>query len=293
MASKKTLINLTLIDGTAEGALKCINKVQDGVIFRINRDDVNNHLNMAEMKQCGIYFLFGYKSGKPAVYIGQANTRKNGNGVLGRVLEHKKPQEDYWTQAFILISSGNTIGATELNYLENQFCNMAIYAKKYQIINAADPNTGNYSDEIEITMDPLIDYTATCLKVLGYDLFGEPVNVDQNNTNDQDGLMLFLKRSGGAAGRGCDAKCVLMDGKYIILKGSVVATMPTGSCPKYVRDMRQSFADKVDKKGKMLEDIEFDKPSGASSFIVYGASNGNVEFVNATGEKLADIINSL
>lgn len=59
MAGKKTLINLILMDGTADGALKCVNKVQDGVIYRINRDEINNHLGSSEMKQFGIYFLFG------------------------------------------------------------------------------------------------------------------------------------------------------------------------------------------------------------------------------------------
>ena len=31
MATGKTLRSLTLIDGTADGAMKCINKVQDGI----------------------------------------------------------------------------------------------------------------------------------------------------------------------------------------------------------------------------------------------------------------------
>lgn len=112
-------------------------------------------------------------SGKSVVYIGQANIRKNDNGVLGRDIEHKKISEDYWNEVFILISSKNAIGATELNYLENQFCNRTMQAGAYDTVNAADPNTGNYSEEVEITMDALIDYATTVLKVLGYDLFGD------------------------------------------------------------------------------------------------------------------------
>lgn len=290
MAGKKTLINLTLIDGTADGTLKCINKVQDGVIFRINRDDVNNHMNMPEMKQCGIYFLFGKKNGKAAVYIGQANTRKNGNGVLGRVAEHKKPQEDFWNQAFVLISSGNTIGATELNYLENQFCNMAINAGVYEIVNAADPNTGNYSDEVEITMDPLIEYTATCLKVLGYDLFTASEVVEEEVDPYAGCLKLFMNRDGGERGI-VDARVVKQGEQYILLKNSMVAVKPTTSCPKDVRKQREEIlADKVDKSGKVTEDVAFNSPSGVSQFVMYAASNGKIDLKDETGKTLKELL---
>lgn len=46
MADNAVLINLALMDDTADGTLKYINKVQDGVDFRLNWE-------------CGIYFLFG------------------------------------------------------------------------------------------------------------------------------------------------------------------------------------------------------------------------------------------
>lgn len=290
MAGKKTLINLTLIDGTADGALKCINKVQDVVIFRINREDVNNHVSMLEMKQCGIYFLFGKINDKPAVYIGQANTRKNGNGVLGRVAEHKKQQESFWTQAFVLISSGNTIGATELNYLENQFCNMAINAEAYEIVNAVDPNTGNYSDEIEITMDPLIEYTATCLKVLGYDLFTKNEAEIVDDDPYEGCPKLFVNRDAGERGV-ISAQVIRNDEKYILLKNSVIAIKPTDSCPKDVKKQRNEiYSNAVSKDGKVMEDITFNSPSGVTQFALFAASNGKIDLKDSEGKALKELL---
>lgn len=295
MPAGKSFINITLLNGTADGALKCVNKAHDGIIYKIKRDDVSNYTSEPELKQCGIYFLFGKIKNKSVVYIGQANTRKNGNGVLGRVLEHRKDKEDYWNEAFILISSKNAIGATELNYLENQLCNRTIKAGAFETVNAADPNTGNYSDEVEITMDSLIDYTATVLKVLGYDLFGK---VDSDNdgekNNDSDEyegwLKLFMKKEGSDDGRDCNVTCVTKDGEYIILKNSKLATVAADSCKQSIKNKREEFKKHIDSKGIVVEDIPFSSSSTLAQFATLSSVNGKVELKDGDGKTLKEIL---
>ena len=66
--------------------------------------------------------MFGVSdtTGKPVVYVGQAGNRKNGEGILNRLLEHKRnPKEDYWTEAVVFTTSNNSFGPTEISYLEN------------------------------------------------------------------------------------------------------------------------------------------------------------------------------
>lgn len=286
MATKKTLINLTLIDGTAEGTLKCVNKVQNGTIYRINRNDISNHLNMPEMRQCGIYFLIGDINGMQSVYIGQANTRKNGNGVLGRVLEHKNQKEDYWREAFILVSSTNSIGATELNYLENQFCNMVIEAGHYNVVNASDPNSGNYNDEIEIIMDPLIEYTSTCLKVLGYDLF----SISQNNNSTEKMAKYHINKEGKSTGRKVNAQIEFYNNKYRLKKGSLVALETTTSCPESILTMRNEFKKYISKEGIVKGDIDFNSPSTLAKFVTLSSVNGKVEIRDENGRSIKNVI---
>lgn len=295
MAAGKSFINITLLNGTADGALKCVNKAHDGIIYKIKRDDISNYTNEPELKQCGIYFLFGKVKNKPVVYIGQANTRKNGNGVLGRVLEHRKDKEDYWNEAFILISSKNAIGATELNYLENQLCNRTIQAGAFETVNAADPNTGNYSDEVEITMDSLIDYTVTVLKVLGHDLFGR---VEKNDAEEVDGtsdeykdwLKLYIKKEGSEAGRDCWVACATKDGKYVILKGSKLAIVFAKSCHNSIKIKREEYKKNIDSKGVVLEDIPFSSPSTLAQFATLSSVNGKVELKDAEGKSLKELL---
>ena len=57
--------------------------------------------------------------------------RKNGEGILNRLQEHKRnPEKDYWTEAVVFTTSNNSFGPTEISYLENRFCNLAIAANQ-------------------------------------------------------------------------------------------------------------------------------------------------------------------
>lgn len=287
---QKIFINIELLNGTADGAIKCSNKVYDWIIYKVKRYDINNYSNEIALKQCGIYLLFGKFNNKHVVYIGQANTRKNGNGVLGRVIEHNKAKEKYWTDAFMIISSKNSIGATELNYLENQFCNRALSANVYKIVNSVDPNTGNYSDEVEINMNSFIEGTANVLKILGYDLFGTSKTVEPKKNNTYEECeKLYLKRNGGI-GRNIDAICIIENKKYILLSGSKIATRPTNSCPKSVINQRKENAYKIDKEGIVLENIPFNSPSGISQFVMLAASNGKFDLKDENGKTLKEIL---
>lgn len=76
----------------------------------------------SELKNSGVYFLIGNdaNSDKEIVYVGQAITIKNGEGVLFRVNEHQNDShEDYWNEAIIITIFTNTLGPTEISYLEH------------------------------------------------------------------------------------------------------------------------------------------------------------------------------
>jgi len=49
---------------------------------------------------------------------------------------------DYWTEAVAFTTSNNSFGPTEISYLENRFCNMAVEANRYIVKNSNDPNPG-------------------------------------------------------------------------------------------------------------------------------------------------------
>ena len=123
-------INLFLMDGDASGRIKCTLANWTGVAYKIPHTEIEKCKNREDLKWSGVYFLFGVSddTGENIAYIGQAGIRKNGEGILYRLMEHKRnPDKDYWTEAVVFTTSNNSFVPTEISYLEN---NSAILLSK-------------------------------------------------------------------------------------------------------------------------------------------------------------------
>ena len=134
-------VGLFLMDGTSDGRIKCSLDNWVGKVYLIPRTEVTRSKDRPELTQTGIYLLLGTDdaSGDDFVYVGQAQERKNGNGVLGRVAEHlNEKDKDYFTHTIVIIDSENSFGPTEISYLENAFYNLAKDADHYGSSYAAD-----------------------------------------------------------------------------------------------------------------------------------------------------------
>lgn len=124
------------MDRDANGRMKCTLANWTGVAYKIPSTELDRCKERDDLKQSGVYFLFGKTEDidKDVVYIGQAGARKNGEGILNRLQEHKhNPEKDYWTEAIVFTTSNNSFGPTEISYLENRFCGLATQAKRYVV----------------------------------------------------------------------------------------------------------------------------------------------------------------
>lgn len=157
-------INLFLIDGKANGRIKCTLANWTGLAYRIPRTEIEKCRDREDLSQTGVYFLFGTSedNGEDIVYVGQAGVRKNGEGVLNRLIEHKRsPEKDYWTEAVVFTTSNNSFGPTEISYLESRFCNMAKVAERYEVKNGNDPMIGNITEEKQSELEEFNCYGST------------------------------------------------------------------------------------------------------------------------------------
>lgn len=172
MTSAET-ITVFLMDGDANGRIKASIENWTGLGYKIPRDMLDECTSIPYLNQSSVYFLFGSSnSSKNPVYIGQAVSRKNGKGILARLKEHSlNPEKDYWTDAIVFTTKDNSFGPTELSYLENIFCNMAIKAARYEVKNSNDPNSGNITEEKESALNRFAAYTKLILGVFGYKVF--------------------------------------------------------------------------------------------------------------------------
>ena len=290
MASRGKSINVFLMDGEASGRIKCTLANWTGVAYKIPRTELDKCKERNDLKQSGVYFLFGTsdQTGENTVYIGQAGARKNGEGILNRLLEHKRnPDKDYWTEAVVFTTSNNSFGPTEISYLENRFCNIATEAKRYTVKNGNDPTQGNITEEKESELEEFVDYAKIIMGTLGHKVFiavdAKLVEPEKESVNVDDEPILYLKTNKvNAIGRRTSEG-------FVVFKGSELSQSSTKSCPDTIQRLREKNADRVDSKFVLMEDTLFSSPSAAAGFVTYGSANGLIMWLTEDGKTLRNL----
>lgn len=293
MATRGKSINLFLMDGNASGRIKCTLANWTGIAYRIPRTELDKCKERDDLKQSGVYFLFGTsdQTGDNMVYIGQAGARKNGEGILNRLYEHKRnPDKDYWTEAVVFTTSNNSFGPTEISYLENRFCSLATEAKRYIIKNGNDPSPGNITEEKESELEEFIDYSKIIMGTLGHKVF-DPLNEVMSLTNpvssEYTELKLYMKRKSRKSGHIIEATCKQTLEGFVVITGSLIETIDSDSIPSGIKKIRESA--KIDENGILQEDILFRSPSYAAAFVIGGHANGLTEWKNSEGKTLKQL----
>ncbi len=290
MATRGKSINLFLMDGDPNGRIKCTLANWTGVAYKIPRTELDKCKGRDDLSQSGVYFLFGVsdQTGEDVVYVGQAGARKNGEGILYRLQEHRRnPEKDYWTEAVVFTTSNNSFGPTEISYLENRFTNMAIAAKRYLVKNGNDPTPGNITEEKESELEEFVDYAKIVMGTLGHKVF-EPLSQlvvtasPMGEETPQAGENFFINRSGA------DAKARLTSEGLVIFAGSVIRKEILSSCPDHAKSAREDNKKYIDENGALQRDILFKTPSGASDFVLGASTSGNVEWKTAEGKTLKE-----
>lgn len=286
-------INLFLMDGQSNGRIKCTLANWTGVAYKIPRTELEKCHDREDLSQTGVYFLFGEseENGENVVYVGQAGLRKNGEGILNRLLEHKKnPEKDYWTEAVIFTTSNNSFGPTEISYLESRFCNIAKTVKRYEVKNGNDPTIGNITEEKQSEMEEFIGYAKIVMGTLGHKVFEsltEKEEVWKIETDSKKKNIFYLKRKSGKSGKTIEAICEQTREGFVVLKGSMIETIDSVSIPTGVKQKREQA--NINEEGILQEDILMKSPSYAAAFIVGGHANGLTELKNSDGVKLESL----
>lgn len=286
-------INLFLIDGDTSKRIKCSLANWTGVAYKIPKTELDKCKEREDLKQSGVYFLFGVneETGENVVYVGQAGARKNGDGILTRLQEHKNnPDKDYWTEAIAFTTSNNTFGPTEISYLENRFCSLGNQAKRYIVKNAVEHTKGNITEEEEekeSELEEFIDYAKIIMGTLGHKVFiplveTSATSADENGTIFTDDLLYCSASDAKATGKRTSEG-------FVVLKGSQISSNLTKSCPDSTLRNRKKYAKNIDENYILTEDILFSSPSAAASFVGGASLSGNVSWHNSQGISLKSI----
>lgn len=292
MKTQGKTITLFLMDGDATGRIKTKLSNSTVLVYRIPRGALDSCDDMSVLDQSGVYLLFGVdgNTGKEAVYIGQAGIRKNGKGVLYRLKEHRRDaQKDFWTEALVITTSDDSWGPTEISWLENQFTNLAISAKRYVVKNNNEPSLGHVTEEKESELSEFTEKALIVVGVLGHQGFNpllpKPSYPEIGNANQS--LEFFLSSRNGVSARGR-----LTHEGFVLCAGSVLRKELLKSASDSTRHLREQHRGDVDDQNRTTKDLLFTSPSGASSFVLGGSSNGRRDWKTKEGKVLAEVENN-
>lgn len=289
-------IQLFLMDGDAGGRIKCTLANWTGIAYKIPRTDLDRCKERDDLKQSGVYFLFGASdtTGEPVVYIGQAGARKNGEGILNRLQEHKRnPDKDYWTETVVFTTSNNSFGPTEISYLENRFCNLALDAGRYEVKNGNDPTSGNITEEKESELEEFVDYAILIMGTLGHKVFvpltRKPAEPTQNTevSESQPEIEMFLTRTIKKYGITVNASAKQTVEGFVVLKGSIISPEDDHTISSGIKKRRETA--QIDEKHVLQEDVLFNSPSSAAMFVIGKSSNGWEAWKTKGGKTLHDL----
>lgn len=281
-------INLLLIDGEATKRIKCTMENWSGIIYKIPRSDIYNCKNIEELKESGVYILLGIdkNKGKYISYIGQARIRKNGEGILNRVIEHKLDLEkDYWNEVIVLINN-SCFSTEEINYLEYRFLELVKNANIYIVKNLNRPTEIKINKIKKEELERYISNSKEIIRVLGYRIFELLVLEEIENSSNREGLELYLKRKIERSGNEIHAKCIKTKEGFLLLKGSEIEITETKTLANIIKKDRKKA--KIDRVGILLEDIFYKSPSRAGSFVIGGKVNGLKEWKTKEGISLGE-----
>ena len=294
MRGRGKSINLFLMDGEASGRIKCTLANWTGIAYKIPRTELDRCKEREDLKQSGVYFLFGTSdaTGNGVVYIGQAGARKNGEGLLNRLQEHKRSLEkDYWTEAIVFTTSNNSFGPTEISYLENRFCNLALQANRYEVKNGNEPTPGNITEEKESELEEFIDYAKVIMGTLGHKLF-EPITkyieekVESSEKQINEIRHLYLKRNIKKIGS-VEAVGMQTAEGFVVLAGSHISPSDDYTIPEVIKQKRKKAT--LDEEGKLTENLLFTSPSYAAMFVIGKSANGLTSWKNENGQTLKSL----
>lgn len=282
-----------LMDGEVTGKIKCTLSNWTGVIYKIPRIQLADLKSRDEMKQSGIYFLFGRDEDKQKniTYIGQAMNRKNGEGVLLRVQEHTRDSHaDYFNDVIILTTQNNSFGPTEISYLENKFTQLAKESGRYIVKNGNEPNPGNVTEEKQSELDEVVENVLMIVGTLGYRVFiPMTTKVDQQARNEVE-QYLYLKRKMKKSDQIIEAKCERTTEGFVVLEGSQVEMIDSPAIPTSLKELRKELIKANVIKGGILQEKQlFSSPSYAAAFVLGMNTNGRMDCKDKDGKTLKEL----
>ncbi|QTD39434.1 GIY-YIG nuclease family protein [Sporosarcina sp. Te-1] len=216
-----------------------------------------------------VYFLFSEDDA--SLYIG-----KSINGIV-RLKDHLR-EKDFWQFAVLFVTDNNSFDTLSIDYLEQHFIHVfskTQYSLENRDLRVVKPNVNMFT---EAALLSFANHIAFLLEALGISTSNQPTVVGEKM--DQEDIFHAKKPF--------EATIHLTDGRFILQAGSIIqapaeTTLDWSDNGAFYRRYRHKFdqlieADKAvlitQSTAKLLENIEFNKPSMPAELCSGNSQNG-------------------
>lgn len=311
LAPSAKTIQIYLPKGNPRGIRSAEMTTRTVRLIEIPRIYIDDFFAMPESNQVGLYFLVSdnERIGKPLLYIGQTGDLKR------RINQHDS--KDFWTRAFVMLSTNNSMTQTHALYMEHKAISAATAVGRYEIKNGNTGNRPHTPNPLKDDCEELFYTLDVLLSTLGQPIF-EPFDayktethsitnitnnfdndIDSNtkelisnlNQNDENIPMVFSCNVKGGTAKGC----YLSDNSFLMLADSLIRkeTKPTMS-KNFIKEREKMIAQSklVNYDSvfyTLLEDYLFTSLKMASEMVTGRGTNGWDMWENEKGESLREV----
>lgn len=262
-------IKIFLMDGDPNKRMSCELSNWVGKAYKIPRSLIKNSNDRKDLKNIGVYFLFGKDPNNPEddmVYIGQTENIFN---RLGQHLDHK----EFWNDVIAITTKDENLNRAHVRYLEYKLYQIAKKVGRFKIDNNSSPKCPSISESDKAEMKEFIYNVKLLVNTLGYKVFEEIKEKDKKNVN-----VFFIK-----AARGADAKGQTTSEGFVVFKNSKMANSIVDSAQDWISRKREELIEKEIIKSKNNEfvftkDYLFTSPSAAAAIVMGRNANGLTEW---------------
>lgn len=244
------------------------------------RSEFDSVLAREESSNSGVYFLTGNdpESGKPAVYIGEAESIKD------RVKNHL--DKDFWNHIVFFISKDENLTKAHIRYLEGQLIEHAKKAGRALVKNSQCSGAKLPESDRE-DMEVFLEKMQQLLPALGVEVL-VPTISDMESTVKNDLLSCEIK--------GLKATGYLTPNGIVVLRGSQAVLAVRESSHKYPWAI--SLRERLKEDGSLVvngeylaftKNVEFSSPSAAAAVVQGGQANGLTAWKNKAGKSLKEL----
>jgi hypothetical protein len=273
-------VKIFMMDGEPSGRWVCNLAGRTTKAYIIPRKYYKKCSDIDDLKKPSVYLLVGEDdaTGQKVIYIGETED------AFDRLGDHVD-KKDYWKTAIAFVSQDEHFNKAHVKYLESRLYDIAVEVERYKVMNTAKPKAPSLATDEQVEMEDFIDNVKILTYVLGYRAFEPLVQIPSKIVKSDDTNDFFYIK-----GRNFNAKMYRSSEGYVLCKGSVINELKK-SIPAWAAKKRKEMEnDGSLVKNKVMKDIVFTSPSGASDFVSSYSTSGKQKWKNISGKTLGEVL---